>query len=224
MQNILITEIQNKEIKKTVEDDDSKKLESENKEKLKEESEKESKEDSKSRSKKNENKDLKSWKFNNEFNLFTQTVLEWKLFNADESYTLNLSLIESTFSFRNVYLSNWWVKRIIQSFLVIKQRCKYWSEDFSFKRYVLIFWKNKETSYKIKNKNEVWWYIITIKWYQLHETERLSLKIIKNESWIANKELVLDDETLIQENSFLKFNEIIQDVRDQHRASHMSVM
>ncbi len=36
-----------------------------------------------------------------------------------------------------------------------KQRCKYWSEDFDFKKYVLIFWKNKETSYKIENKNEV---------------------------------------------------------------------
>ncbi len=210
-QNILMTEIQNKEIKRTVEDDDLKKFKSENEKKLKEESEKELKEDSKSRNKKNENKDLKSWKFNYESDLFTQTVLEWRLFNADENYTLNSSLIESTFLFRNVYLSNWWVKRIIQSLLMIKQRCKYWSEDFNFKKYVLIFWKNKEILYKIKNKNEVWWYIVIVKWYQLHETEKLSLKIIKNESWIANKELVLNDETLVQENSFLKFNEIIQE-------------
>ncbi len=210
LQNILITKIQSEEIKKTVEDDDLKKLKSENEEKLKEESEKDSREDSKNRNKKNENKDLKLWKFNDESDLFTQTVLEWRLFNADKSYTLDSSLIESTFSFRNVYFLNWWVKRIIQSFLMTKQRCKYWSEDFNFKRYVLIFWKNKETSYKIKNKNEVWWYVIAVEWYQLHETEKSDLKIVKNESWIANKELVLNDETLVQENSFLKFNEIIQ--------------
>jgi len=150
-----MTKIQSEEIKRIVEDYDSKKFESENEEKLKEESEKELKEDSKNRNKKNENKDLKSWKFNDESDLFIQTVLEWRLFDADESYTLDSSLIESTFSFRNIYLSNWWVERIIQSSLVIKQRCKYWSENFSFKRYVLIFQKNKETSYKIENKNEV---------------------------------------------------------------------
>ena len=200
-QNILMTKIQSKEIKRTIEDDDSKKLKSENEEKLKE--------NSKNRNKKNKNKDLKSWKFNDESDLFIQTVLEWRLFNVDESYTLDLSLIESTFSLRNVYFLNWWVKRIIWSFLMIKQRCKYWSEDFSFKKYVLIFQKNKETSYKIENKNEVWWYVIAVKWYQLHKTEKLSLKIIKNESWIMNKELVLDDEALVQKNNFLKFNEII---------------
>ena len=192
-----------------VEDDDSKKLKSENKKKLKEESEKKLKEDLKNKNKKNENKDLKSWKFNDESDFFTQTVLKWRLFNADESYILNSSLIESTFFFRNIYLSNWWVEKIIQSSLMTKQRCKYWSENFNFKKYVLIFWKNKETSYKIENKNEVWWYVIIVKWYQLHETEKLSLKIIKNESWIANKKLVLNNETLVQENSFLKFNEII---------------
>lgn len=101
-----MTEIQSKEIKKTVEDDDLKKLESKNEKKLKEKLEKELKEDSKSRNKKNENKDLKSWKFNDEFNFFIQTVLEWKLFDADESYTLNSSLIKSTFSFKNIYLLN----------------------------------------------------------------------------------------------------------------------
>ena len=71
LQNILMTEIQNEEIKKTVEDNDSKKLESENEKKLKEESEKELRENSKSKNKKNENKDLKSWKFNDESDLFT---------------------------------------------------------------------------------------------------------------------------------------------------------
>ncbi len=156
LQNILITEIQSEEIKKTVKNNDLKKFESENEEKLKEESEKELKENSKSRNKKNENKDLKLWKFNDEFNLFTQTVLEWRLFNADKSYTLNLSLIESIFLFRNVYLLNWWIERIIQSSLMTKQRCKYWFEDFNFKKYVLIFQENKEILYKIENKNEVW--------------------------------------------------------------------
>ncbi len=101
-----MTEIQSKEIKKTVKNDNLKKFKSENEEKLKEESEKKLKEDSKSRNKKNKNKDLKSWKFNDEFNFFIQTVLEWRLFNADESYTLNLNLIKSTFSFRNIYFLN----------------------------------------------------------------------------------------------------------------------
>ncbi len=105
-QNILMIEIQNEEIKRTVENDDSKKFKSENKKKLKEESEKELKEDSKNKNKKNENKNLKSWKFDDEFDLFIQTVLEWRLFNADESYILNSSLIESTFSLRNIYLLN----------------------------------------------------------------------------------------------------------------------
>jgi len=59
-QNILMIEIQNEEIKRTVENDDSKKFKSENKKKLKEESEKELKEDSKNKNKKNENKNLKS--------------------------------------------------------------------------------------------------------------------------------------------------------------------
>jgi len=106
LQNILMIKIQSEEIKKTVEDDDSKKLESKNKEKLKEESEKELKENSRNRNKKNENKNLKSWKFNDEFNFFIQTILEWRLFNADKSYTLDLSLIESTFLLRNIYFSN----------------------------------------------------------------------------------------------------------------------
>ncbi len=224
LQNISMIEIQSEEIKKTVEDDDLKKFESENEEKLKEESEKESKEDSKSRNKKNENKDLKSWKFDDESDLFTQTVLEWRLFNADESYTLNSSWIESTFFLRNVYLSNWWVERIIWSSLVTKQRCKYWSEDFNFKKYVLIFWKNKETSYKIENKNEIWWYVIAIEWYQLHETEKSSLKIVKNESWIANKKLVLDDKTLVQENNSLKFNEIIQEDMKEIKTEFIRIM
>ncbi len=105
-----------------------------------------------------------------------------------------------------------------------KQRCKYWPEDFSSKKYVLVFRKNKETSYKIENKDEVWRYAVAAGRYQLHGTEGSGLETVKNGSWTADKELVLGDEALVQEDSSLKFNGVIQEDMEGIKAGLIRTM
>jgi len=131
--------------------------------------------------------------------------------NVNENYMLDLNFIKSTFSSENIYLSNWWVDRIIQSSLMTKRRCQYWFENFDLKEYVLVSWKNKKSSYKIENEKKVWWYIIATEWYQLHETKESELKIVKEKNWMTNKKLILDDEVLIQKDSFIRFHEVIKE-------------
>jgi len=131
--------------------------------------------------------------------------------NVNENYMLDLNFIKSTFSSENIYLSNWWVDRIIQSSLMTKRRCQYWFENFDLKEYVLVSWKNKKSSYKIENEKKVWWYIIATEWYQLHETKKSELKIVKEKNWMTNKKLILDDEVLIQKDSLIRFHEVIKE-------------
>lgn len=60
-------------------------------------------------------KDLRLWQPGDGPGPETQAIIAWRLFDVGGDYMLDPSSIDSTFSPKNVYLSDWWVGRIVRS-------------------------------------------------------------------------------------------------------------
>ena len=119
--------------------------------------------------------------------------------------------IDSTFPPKNVYLSDWWVGRIVRSSLTAKHRYQHWSEDFSSKGYVLASRGNKGTPYKIEDEEGVWRYAVATGRYQLHGQEGSGLRSVKEGDWTADKGLLLGDEAIVQTDSSAKFLGVVKE-------------
>lgn len=120
---------------------------------------------------------FKKWKNENEEGNSNHSK-NWKLFNVNSAdvsqFTCDVSSLETvnqTYSSRYVYLSNYWVEKIVEFNLIATFRKDRWSGNFKHKGHIQTDRKSKNYAFYVHDINKKLCYAIVDECYQLHEFE-----------------------------------------------------
>lgn len=148
---------------------------------------------------------FKKWEFENEED-DSDHLKTWKLFDifltSLTSFIYNassLKFINKIYSFKYVYLSNYWLEKIVRFNLVASFRLNWWLEDFKHKEYIQSTRQSKESTYYIKNAHDRLCYAVVNECYQLHEFKDAiqKLAMIKWEIELLNASKKVKEENLV---------------------------
>ena len=148
---------------------------------------------------------LKKWELENEEDDSDHSKT-WKLFDIFSTSLMfficdasSLEFINKTYSSRYVYLSNYWLERIVKFDLVASFRSNRWLEDFKHKEHIQSTRQSKESTYYIKNAHDRLCYAVVDECYQLHEFEDAiqELAMIKWEIELSNANKKVKEENLV---------------------------
>ncbi len=148
---------------------------------------------------------FKKWELENEEDDSDHSKT-WKLFDTFSTSLTSficdassLEFINKTYSSRYVYLSNYWLERIVRFDLVASFRSNQWLEDFKHKEHIQSTRQSKESTYYIKNAHDRLCYAVVDECYQLHEFEDAiqKLAMIKREIKLSNTSKKVKEENLV---------------------------